>query len=135
MFIFHKTEVLEVILRCLTGLIYDWLKSYDAKRKYFHIFFLRFCTKTDICIFFVYYVFVFFVITFVPIKIQTCSAPQNDCRNLSFVKDVYIVGDELAELLFFAFLQFGHNFCTKLDLDPLSISKWPFEPQFCERSW
>ena len=33
------------------------------------LFFLRFCTKTDICIFFVFYVFVFFVITFVPIKI------------------------------------------------------------------
>ena len=32
-------------------------------------FFLRFCTKADICIFFVFYVFVFFVITFVPIKI------------------------------------------------------------------
>ena len=30
--IFHKTEVLTVILRCLTGLIYDWLKIYDAKR-------------------------------------------------------------------------------------------------------
>ena len=37
--IFHKTEVLTVILRCLTGLIYDWLKIYDAKRKYFHFFF------------------------------------------------------------------------------------------------
>ena len=75
-YIFHKTEVLTVILRCLTGLIYYWLKSYDAKRIYFHFFlFLRFCTKTDICIFFVFYVFVFFVITFVPIKIWTHSAP------------------------------------------------------------
>ena len=39
MFIFHKTEVLTVILRCLTGLTYDWLKSYDTKGKYFHFFF------------------------------------------------------------------------------------------------
>ena len=33
MFIFHKTEVLKVILRCLTGLNYDWFKSYDTRRK------------------------------------------------------------------------------------------------------
>ena len=39
MFIFHKTEVLTVILRCLTGLTYYWFKSYDTKRKYFHFFF------------------------------------------------------------------------------------------------
>ena len=50
MFIFHKTEVLTVILRCLTGLTHDWFKSYDTKRKYFHFFFLKFCTKTDVCI-------------------------------------------------------------------------------------
>jgi hypothetical protein len=31
MFIFHKTEVLTVILRCLTGLTYYWFKSYDTK--------------------------------------------------------------------------------------------------------
>ena len=35
MFIFHKTEVLTVILRCLTGLHSDYFKSYDTKRKYF----------------------------------------------------------------------------------------------------
>ena len=39
MFIFHKIEVLTVILRCLTGLTYDWVKSYDPKWKYFHFFF------------------------------------------------------------------------------------------------
>ena len=27
-----------VILRCLTGLTYDWFKSYDTKPKYFHFF-------------------------------------------------------------------------------------------------
>ena len=35
-------------------------------------------------------IFVFFVITFELIKIQTCSAPQNDLLNVSFVKDTYI---------------------------------------------
>ena len=27
----------------------------------------------------------------------------------------------------------GHNFWPNQDLDPLSSSKWPLEPQFCER--
>ena len=35
--------------------------------------------------------FAFCIITFEPIEVQTCSAPQNDCLNLSFVKDMYIV--------------------------------------------
>ena len=32
--IFHKTEVLTVILRCWTGLNHTWFKSYDKKRKW-----------------------------------------------------------------------------------------------------
>ena len=32
-FIFHKTEVQMVILRCLTSLYLNWFKSYDKKRK------------------------------------------------------------------------------------------------------
>ena len=31
MFIFHKTEVMMVILRCLTGLNLDWFKSYGLR--------------------------------------------------------------------------------------------------------
>ena len=27
----------------------------------------------------------------------------------------------------------GNNFYTNQNLDPLSTSKWPSEPQFCER--
>ena len=38
--------------------------------------------------------FVFFVKTFEPIMIKTCSAPQND--RLSFVKDTYVDGKKLA---------------------------------------
>ena len=34
----------------------------------------------------------FCVITFGPIKVKTCSAPQNDHLNLSFVKDSYADG-------------------------------------------
>ena len=38
----------------------------------------------------------FCVITFEPIEVQTCSAPQNDRLNLSFVKDIYVDGGNLA---------------------------------------
>ena len=34
------------------------------------------------------YIFAFCVITFEPIKILNCLAPQNDGLNLSFVKDI-----------------------------------------------
>ena len=40
--------------------------------------------------------FAFCVITFKPIKIQTCSAPQNDRLNLSFVKYIHVVGKTMA---------------------------------------
>ena len=41
-------------------------------------------------------IFAFCVITFEPIEVQTCSAPQNDRLNLSFVKNIYVVGKKLA---------------------------------------
>ena len=40
--------------------------------------------------------FAFCVITFEPIEIQTRSAPQNDRLNLSFVKNIYVDGGNLA---------------------------------------
>ena len=40
--------------------------------------------------------FAFCVITFEPIEVQTCSAPQNDRLNLSFVKNVNVHGGKLA---------------------------------------
>ena len=40
--------------------------------------------------------FAFYVIIFEPIEVQTCSAPQNDRLNLSFVKDIYVDGGKLA---------------------------------------
>jgi hypothetical protein len=36
------------------------------------------------------------VITFEPIEVQTYLAPQNDCLNLSFVKDNYVDSRKLA---------------------------------------
>ena len=40
--------------------------------------------------------FAFCVITSEQIKIQTCSAPQSDRLNLSFVKDTHVVGRKMA---------------------------------------
>ena len=40
--------------------------------------------------------FVFCVITFEPVMIQTCSALKNDRLNFSFVKDTYVDGEKLA---------------------------------------
>ena len=40
--IFHKTEISTVILRCLTYLNLNWIKSYNIKHKFFHFcFFLQ----------------------------------------------------------------------------------------------
>ena len=114
-------------------------------------FLLQFCTKTDVFYFCIFYVFVFFVITFVPIKVLTCWAPQNDRLNLSFVKDKHVAGKKMSryslkmtinQLLYFGSLPnlygasgyvWGNNFRPNQDLDPLTTSKWPSEPQFCER--
>ena len=37
-----------------------------------------------------------YVVAFDPIKIQTCLAPQNDCQNLSIVKDNYVVREKMS---------------------------------------
>ena len=39
MFIFPKTEIQTVFLRCLISLNLNWHKNYDTKRKYFHFLF------------------------------------------------------------------------------------------------
>ena len=41
-------------------------------------------------------IFVFCFITFDPITIQTCYAPQNDRLNHSFVKDINVVNSKMA---------------------------------------
>ena len=40
--------------------------------------------------------FAFCVITFEPIEVQTCSAPQNDRQNLGFVEDEDTHGKKMA---------------------------------------
>ena len=38
---------------------------------------------------------VIYVVALDQIRIQTCLAPQNDCKNLSFVKDDYVVREKM----------------------------------------
>ena len=65
--------------------------------------FFNFVKKLVICVMFfpffcIFCVFAFFcisLITFEPIKIQTCSASQNDRLNFSFVKDTHVVGEKM----------------------------------------
>ena len=52
---------------------------------------IKFATGVEMEIFAVY------VITFEPIRIQTCSSPQNDRLNLSFVKDFHVVGKKMTK--------------------------------------
>ncbi len=56
MFIFHKTEVLTVILRCLTGLTYDWFKT----QIFPFLFFFNFLQKHTFSSFAFYFVLCFF---------------------------------------------------------------------------
>ena len=59
--------------------------------------FLQFCKGKRHLGFFAFLSFLGFCdITFVPIKIKTHQAPQNDRLYLSFVKDVHIVGKKMA---------------------------------------
>jgi hypothetical protein len=45
MFIFHKTEIQTVILRCLTSLNFNWYKSYDTEHINTHFANVCFWTK------------------------------------------------------------------------------------------
>ena len=47
MFIFHKTEIQMVILRCLTSLNLNWYKSYDTKHKNAKNVNVWFCTNSQ----------------------------------------------------------------------------------------
>ena len=58
--------------------------------------FLRFCKKSSIEFFSISCFFAFCVITFAQIKIYMWLVPQNDCLNLNFVKDEYIVAKKMA---------------------------------------
>ena len=99
--IFHKTEVQMVILRCWTGLNQKVLtqmqnnanNTKNAKNITQMSFFLQYHKNPETEI------FAFCVINFEPIGIKTCLAPQNDRLNLSFVKDIHVVGKKWPEVV------------------------------------
>ena len=64
-------------------------KRKNHQKQHIQIFFLQNRTKTKM------EKNAFCVITFEQIKIQTYSAPQNDCLNFSFVKDIHVDGGNL----------------------------------------
>ena len=47
MFVFHKTEIKTVILRCLTSPNHNWNKSYDKKHKNAKNTIVYICTKSQ----------------------------------------------------------------------------------------
>ena len=86
--------------------------------------------KEKICIFsrlLVTSSYVFFVITLEPNEVQTCSAPQNNCLNLIFVKSFFVNSRKLARngwktcIYYFVSSQvqsvFCHNSWTKWGSD------------------
>ena len=64
----------------------------------------------------------FCLITFEPIKIWTCSAPQNDRLNLSFVKDIHVGAKTMAR---------NGRITAIYQLQILSISLYKFHCDFC----
>ena len=50
---------------------------------------------------------------FEPIEVQTRSAPQNDHLNLSFVKDIYVYGKNLLEMV----VNFAYQFLYVCESD------------------
>ena len=147
MAIFHKTEVQTVILRCLTGLNlefwkYDsWFPSEESKLT---------SVRNKLKLSLKYWFFE------AKVGIWVCYGPKKwskylvDTIKTTFCKDK----DQRAILVkkqFFSCLKM-HHFSVVLpkwvllaqmeischifktqDSDPLSTSKWPSEPQFCER--
>ena len=51
-----------------------------------------------------------FAATFEPVEVQTCSAPQNDRLNLSFVKDEHTNGKKWPEMVVTRSFIKGHSF-------------------------
>ena len=101
--------------------------SYDTKRNYFRFqFFFSFFS-----FFFNFFLFAFsciYAITFEPIRFQTCSAPQNDCLNFSFVEDIHVVVEKRQEMVlkrtFKPVANFGHQALVCIWPSHVSLSHW-----------
>ena len=148
MFIFHKTEVQTVILRCSMGLNLDWFKIYGLWCKWRPCACLANFQKiaTDKWSFY-YHIWPFFancVLIFHKTEIQTVILWYLTILNLNWYNsyDTKHKNAKNTNLCFCTKLQntkngniciLCHNLRTNQILDLLSTSKWPSEPQFCER--
>ena len=150
-FIFHKNEVLAVILSCLTGLNLDLVKSYglrcnlrprassvnsqkiatDKWKIYEHIWpFLA----NYMLIFHKIEVQKVILVCLTGLKFIWFKGYDTECKYLYFWFFAILYKNRHLPLLrFLHFSVFCHNFCTNKDLDSLSTSKWPSASQFYER--
>ena len=143
-----------MILRCLTGLYLIWFKSYDTKcsirqnailaksetlQKYLQLINGRFTTIFG-------HFFANCMSIFHKTEIQTVIFRCLTSLNLNWYKSYdkkhkNAKNTKDAIVCFCTKLQkkrngnicvLSHSFCTNQSEDPLSTSKWPSEPQFCE---
>ena len=148
MFIFHKTEVQTVILRCSMGLNLDWFKIYGLWCRWRP----RACLAnfqnllTDKWSFY-YHILPFFancMLIFHKTEIQTVILRCLTSLNPSWYKsyDTEFKNAKNSNVCFCTKLQHTkngnisilcHNLRTNQILDLLITSKWPSESQFCER--
>ena len=148
MFIFHKTEVQTVGLRCLMGLNLDWFKIYGLWCKWRPCACLANFQKIATDKWSFYYTsghfFAKYVLIFHKTEIQTVILKCLKILNLNWYNsyDTKHKNAKTANPCFCTKLQntkngniciLCHNLRTNQILDLLSTSKWPSEPQFCER--
>ena len=66
-------------------------------------------------------------ITLDPIKVLTCSTPQNDCKNLSFVKDKHTHGEKMARKghakVIYKFSFVSNRSISGFEREPLKLGK------------
>ena len=148
MIIFHKTEVQTVILRYLMGLNLNWFKIYGLWCKWRPCASLANFQKiaTDKWSSY-YHIWPFFancVLIFHKTEIQTVILKCLTILNLNWFlnHDTKRKNAKNANACFCTKLQkikngnictLCHNLRTNQILDLLCTSKWPSEPQFCER--
>ena len=153
MFIFHKNQVQTVILRCLTGLNFDWLKSYGLRWRWRPRNRLANSQKkaTEKCPFY-YHIWPFFancMFIYHKTEVQTVILRCLTSLNLNWYNrhKTKRKNTKNARECFCTKLHktkngniciLCHNLWTNQILDLLSTSKFPSEPQSCEKllySW
>ena len=151
--IFHKTEVQTVVLRGLTGLDSDWFHSYglrcNLKLRASLVNSQKIATDKWKIYDHIWPFFANCMLIFHKIEIQMVILRCLTSLNLNWYKsyDTKCKKTKNANVIFCRKLQKNgnENICvlchicwTNKNSDPLSISKWSSEPQFCERqsySW